>query len=283
VDHSEPARAAVRLAARLARRLDGRLELVHVTMPGTHPGIGVLSAALAAAEAEVALDDVDILLRSGAVEQCLADASEGQTLLVIGATRSGPVREWLTGGGTTTTLTRRPRCPVVVVPRRARARDHGAALPGRAFVCGVADRVDVPCARTAAELADRLGLPFMAVHVRRTLPAIPVTSAGAAPVPLLAELQPPGAAGGAPPAVSMPPGLREHVLDAVEGPASFYVEQGSPAEGLLRAAAEHDAALLAMGATHHGPLHSALTGAPCRHAIQNGDRPVVVFPPARAA
>jgi DNA-binding NarL/FixJ family response regulator len=103
-------------------------------------------------------------------------------LLVIGATRAGAVREWLTAGGTTTALTRRPKCPVVVVPKRARAPDCGAALPGRTVFCGVADRDDVPCARTAAELADRLGLPFMAVHVRRTLPAVPVTSAGAAPV-----------------------------------------------------------------------------------------------------
>ena len=57
---------------------------------------------------------------------------------------------------------------------------------------------------------------------------------------------------------------------------------GLPAEGLLRAAAEHDAALIAMGAADHGPLHSALTGAPCRYAIQNGDRPVIVLPHSRA-
>ena len=51
-----------------------------------------------------------------------------------------------------------------------------------------------------------------------------------------------------------------------------------PAEAILRAADEHDAIAIVVGATNKGPIKGSLLGSVCYQVVHRSTRPVVVVP-----
>ena len=60
----------------------------------------------------------------------------------------------------------------------------------------------------------------------------------------------------------------------------LHVLDGAPGPQLDRFAAAEQAAMVAVGASQRGPLAAALAGAPARHLMRHGQRPVLIHPRA---
>jgi nucleotide-binding universal stress UspA family protein len=166
-------------------------------------------------------------------------------------------------------LVKRLAVPVVVVPPRV-----GAELTGlRSVVCGVRDRRDAVCVAAAGALADALDLQLVLVHVWED----PV--AGMARPLALA----PGGYGGAQARDAL--GARTLLADVAEragrsapGAACVRIIDGAAGRSLCEAAVDERAAMVAVGASRHGPTVSALLGSVARHVTRHADRPVIVCP-----
>jgi nucleotide-binding universal stress UspA family protein len=170
-------------------------------------------------------------------------------------------------GGNASVLARRLGVPVIAVP----AGGGAALVEQRSIVCGVRDRGDAACVAAAGALADVLELQLVLVHAwddGLSGMAGPVVNA---PVPY----HPP-----APPDLEA---LRAMVADAARaagrvrpGAACQRIAEGPAPEALARAAAEEQAALVAVGASHRRPLAAALLGSVARQVTRHADRPVLV-------
>jgi nucleotide-binding universal stress UspA family protein len=223
-------------------------------------------------EEELDMDGIGVRLQSGSTVRLLAEAGRGASLLVIGNRGEGAMRRALFGS-VSGALTSDPPCPTVVVPPAAvAAMDE---LVGRAIVCAVRDERDALAAHAAAKLAGALGQVLALAHV---IPRTAAASAGAAP---------PGAR-------LMQPTRTEHedafqMLEQIARPIStnlaceieLHVLDGAPGPQLDRLAAAEHASMLAAGASEGGPLAAALAGAPARHLMRHGERPVVIYPRVR--
>lgn len=268
VDRSPNARTAARLGKALARRLGLGIELIYVVDRARMAASGGGKAA-AKSVTEAYLDlRVGVQVKPGLAADVLSDAGRDATLLVVGTRGEGAVRQALMGS-VSSQLTRDPASPVVVVPPGASGTD--SPLGGRTVVCGVRDGRDVAPAHAAARLASDLGLTLTLAHVLGP-PAIAVSPDAPAPSllrPTADELQ-----------------EATHVLDAIARsvgtniPVHVEIEvlDGPPGPQLDRLAAARDASMLVVGACDQGPLASALTGAPARHLMRHGVRPVMVCP-----
>ena len=72
-------------------------------------------------------------------------------------------------------------------------------------------------------------------------------------------------------------------MPASRRPASTFAGElvdGRPAEGLIAAADEHDAAMIVVGHHGEGPLRGALLGATANKLLHLAERPVLVVPAA---
>lgn len=159
------------------------------------------------------------------------------------------------------------------------------------IVCAV-DETD-PAAerplRVAADLAERLRLPLVVVHV--TAPhALAVDPGPAAGGPVV----PPGTVGVPYPAPSVGEEEAEDVRESARRRIERLVEQHGvasaaevhvdldpdPANGIRRSARERDAELIVLGSRGHGMLHDVLLGSTSRSLAGDAPCPVVVVPPA---
>jgi nucleotide-binding universal stress UspA family protein len=289
-DGSAGARTLVNVAARLAERLELPLVLVLAIPSAPAPRRGTAADGAAVRESRVTrarqrLGHVAAALvrdgRFGALElaqartevgdppeRVAAAADElGAELLVVGArgrrwARTAPL------GSVSSALAAGAPCPVVVVPRGARgsiqARPGGASI-----VCGV-DLGDAPAAvaEVALELAERLGLRFVLVHVEPS----GAVSARSAPIEHRAPRDP------ATRAAHRRLALVAEALGADR--PEVRVETGEPAAALERVAARESAALLVVGAGGGGGLGLPLLGAVSQRLASTASRPVVLVPPA---
>lgn len=272
VDRSPHARAAARLAGVLARRLGHHLELVHVLEPGSRPDSqGGMAALQAVMQEELDTSGVAVCLQTGSTPAVLAKAARRAALLVIGTRGEGALRQTLLGS-VSGVLTCDPPSPMVVVPPAA-ATAARAPLAGRSIICGIRDERDRATAHTAARMAGDLGVSLTLAHVLPP-PAIPAS-----------------AAGGAPPASMLRPTTAEaetalHMLEATArwlamntlGDVALRVLDGPCGPQLDHLAGTDGAAMLAVGASDRGPLAAALAGAPSRHLLRHGARPIMVCP-----
>jgi nucleotide-binding universal stress UspA family protein len=62
------------------------------------------------------------------------------------------------------------------------------------------------------------------------------------------------------------------------GPPATLTEAGEPGPELARVARERAARVVAVGASHRGPLAAMLTGAASRHLVRHAPVPVMVCP-----
>jgi nucleotide-binding universal stress UspA family protein len=272
VDRSTEARAAARLAAALARRLGLRLELLHVCRPTAKPEAGVISSVQRVVQQELDREAVEVLIESGSVPERLIEATHDAALLVVGRRAHGAIRQTLFGS-VSAAVTRAPSSPVVVVPPSAAARAGVPPLHGTTIACGVRDRRDIPCAATAARLASELGLPLTVMHVL-TPPHVPgVTAAEAAPVAV-----PPSPDETSESAVRAAERLDGWLAEVPAKSREVRLLSGPPGSELAHAAAAENAALIVIGASHHGPLAGALLGAASSQLLRDADRPVMVCP-----
>ena len=170
-------------------------------------------------------------------------------------------------GGNPSVLVRRLCVPLVVVPPRVSA--DLADL--RSIVCGVRDQRDTACAAAAGALADALDLQLVLVHVSQdplaglTRPL--VLSAGGHHAPADAHE-----------ARTMVGDLAQRAGRSAPGAARVRIVDGATGQGLCDTAVDERAALIAVGASRHGPMGSALRGSVARHVTRHADRPVLVFP-----
>jgi nucleotide-binding universal stress UspA family protein len=141
VDHSEPARAALRVARDLAERLGCRLVLVNVQPPTEAPGVSAAPAGQARLREEE-LSSARALLDCLAEDEQLGAAvafrdavgspadrivelcgEENASFVVVGSRGRGDVRAAVLGSVSHAVAGRAP-CPVVIVPPRAVERVH---------------------------------------------------------------------------------------------------------------------------------------------------------------
>ena len=270
VDRSSHARAAARLAGVLARRLGLGLQLVHVVDSDARPASGGGIAALQAVMREnLDLSGAAVQLKTGVISDVLAEAGHGAALLVIGTRGEGALRQALLGS-VAAQLTRDPASPVVVVPPGATSTD--SPLEGRTIVCGVKDERDSAPAHAAARMAADLGLTLTLAHVLG-VPAIPVSAAGAVAA---STLRPTAAEFEA--AMHTLESIARSIRTSIPPNIELEVLDGPPGTQLDHLAAARGAAMLAVGACDQGPLAGALAGAPPRHLMRHGARPVLVCP-----
>jgi nucleotide-binding universal stress UspA family protein len=273
VDRSPHARAAARLAILLARRLCRPLELVHVVEPRSRPSsVGGMTALRAVLEEELDVGGIGVRLQSGSVVSVLAEAAHRSSLLVLGNRGEGAMRRALFGS-VSGALTSDPPCPIVVVPPTAAAARED--LVGRVIVCAIRDERDALAAHPAAKLAGAIGQTLALAHV---IPRTAATSAGGGP---------PGAALMLPTPTEREAAFR--MLGQIARPVAsnlscdieLHVLDGAPGPQLDRLAAAEHASMVAVGASERGPLAAALAGAPARHLMRHGKRPVLIYPRAR--
>jgi nucleotide-binding universal stress UspA family protein len=140
-DGGEEARAALRAAQTIAARLGARLLLLAAIEPDAAPAIALIGAVTEINERlrerlERVLEqarsslppDLDVQTRVargiGAPALAVAAETEGVDLLVCGSRGYGPLRSVLAGSVSRYLVDHAP-CPVIVVPRGARAQlDH---------------------------------------------------------------------------------------------------------------------------------------------------------------
>jgi nucleotide-binding universal stress UspA family protein len=170
-------------------------------------------------------------------------------------------------GGNASVLVRRLCVPLVVVPPRV----SGDLTDLRSIVCGVRDHRDTVCAAAAGALADALDLQLVLVHVSQdplaglTRPL--VVSAGGYHAPPEAHA-----------ARTMVGDLAQRAGRSAPGAARMRIVDGAAGQALCEAAGDERAALIAVGASRHGPMGSALRGSVARHVTRHADRPVLLFP-----
>jgi nucleotide-binding universal stress UspA family protein len=277
MDWSRRSWAALRLADALAARCDSRLKVLHVAPPATesvqrdrgerlHDGIrGVLGR-----------NDVPVTIDTGDPVDRLSAASRRAALLVIGAARTGSLKQALLGG-VSASLTRRSACPVIVVPRKA----HGAsrqALPGTTILCAVRDGRDLACAATAACWATELD---MAMTLARAIEPPPMQPGVviAAPPPLMARTPRERAAE----AMEALTRLAAEISAVAPDDVSARVAFGAPARQLRKLAESEGACMIVVGPRAHAAFREALSRSPTARLLRRGRHPVMVCPRANAA
>lgn len=154
----------------------------------------------------------------------------------------------------------------------------------RPIVCGI-DTEDDASRRplsVGTDLAERLGRPLVVAHVASAEPYAAGTPIIAAPAPAMPYPYP------------IAPDAAE--LDKVRDDARARVEQLlaqrevygaqveisidlTPADGLRRIAADHDAELLVVGSRGRGTVRAALLGSTSHALVREAPCPVVVVPP----
>lgn len=289
VDHSDPARQALRFADQLCERLGLQLILAHATsapMPissraygaATYEPNGYQAALDAGASfleelaASEELADVRLRCELGSATHCLlqiADEEEAE-LIVVGSRRRGSLRAALLGSVSSTVATS-AACPVVVVPTHPTRRGREERLG--TIVCAVDDSDAARQAlRVAGVLTSWLGARLVLAHVAAD-PNVPGVSAAAGAADelrrveieegeeLLAELA-----------------AAEQIGSSFERRVAFGTQGGTIAD----LAEEEDATLVVVGSRGHGPFRSALLGSTSSELIGSSPCPVVVVPPAVA-
>lgn len=139
VDGSAEAADALTLARRLAAQTGGSVRLVTVMPPQVAAwdqyhyvpdGLGYELHAREAAERVLtaARPGEQTEIRSGHVAAALVEATQDADLLVMGSRSHGPVSRVLLGG-VSDVVVRESHCPVLVVPRSARAEGAAEAAP----------------------------------------------------------------------------------------------------------------------------------------------------------
>lgn len=263
VDFSEVSAEALRYAGLLAAGLNGSLVVVyadHANLPPyfTPAQIDVLNLQLAAARhgagerlAEFIRQTIGesvpftVQVRDGfPPEQILAAAASMQTGLIVMGTsaRTGWNRLWL--GSVTERVIRASRIPVLAVKASSSRR-----LPLRVsrILCPVtASALARRSLQVAAELAGVLGAEVLALHVRE--------DASTAAVPDACGWVESG----------------EHCE------VTSLVRHGNPAEQIVRAAQEHEAGLIVIGAEHRAFADTTVVGSTTDRVIRHAPIPVLV-------
>jgi nucleotide-binding universal stress UspA family protein len=170
-------------------------------------------------------------------------------------------------GGNPSVLVRRLSVPLVVVPARVSAE----LADLRSIVCGVRDHRDTVCAAAAGALADALDLQLVLVHVSQD-PLAGLTR------PLVVGAGGYHAAPDAYGARTMVGDLAQRAGRSAPGAARMRILDGAAGQALCDTAADERAALIAVGASRHGPMGSALRASVARHVTRHADRPVIVIP-----
>jgi nucleotide-binding universal stress UspA family protein len=258
VDRSPHSRAAARLAIALGRRLRRRVELVHViegpTEPSSRGGMAALQAVL---QEELDLQGIPIRLKTGSASRTLSECGRRAALVVIGGRGEGAARP-APLGGVCRTLVGDPPCPLLAVPPAAVVSDE-PVLGGRTILCGVRDERDTPPAHAAAKLASALGLDLTLAHV---VPSTRAAVAGPGPEDGRRTI--------------------ERIARSIATNSSCDVElrvlDGPPGPQLDHLGAATGAAMVVVGAPERGLVAAALAGAPSRHLLRFGSRPVLLCP-----
>jgi nucleotide-binding universal stress UspA family protein len=140
MDRSDEAADALDVARRIAGAMGARVHLVACLPPQVaewgryryvpnQPGYEDLARQIADQVLSVARPDESTEVRDGSVPNALIDVSRSVDLLVMGSRSYGPARRLLLGS-VSEAVVRRSHCPVVVLPRSARAEaDADVATP----------------------------------------------------------------------------------------------------------------------------------------------------------
>jgi nucleotide-binding universal stress UspA family protein len=182
VDDSQISRSAVRVAARLADTLDLRFVLAHAaedrpTFPYRDRRLGELQRRRAIEDGQRLLEDVATELPGVLTETRVVLAApveslnalcreESAELLVVGSRGRGPLKAAVLGS-VSARLASTAECPVLVVPApEAAERCLARKVSGGSIVCGVDGSAESERAlQIAAELADRMSLELLPVHI----------------------------------------------------------------------------------------------------------------------
>ena len=285
VDQSIEAREAADVAARLAARLDAPLVLAHVL--ADRPAFPHGSAVDVERHRGDMLETAQLLLerissdsapqRQPRVRLAFGDPlakimalgdDEDAQLLIVGSRGRGAV-EAAALGGVSGRLAARSARPVLVVPPDG-AREFRRSLSERepSVVCGVdGSEVAEVAARHAADLAARLGLRLVLMHVYGDRPW--GAHSGALPHHGAIALEAERRAG-------------RDMLDRVaklirpDVQASLRLKTGEPAATLERSAARECAAVVVTGSRGRRAVASALLGSVSTRLATAAGRPVMV-------
>jgi nucleotide-binding universal stress UspA family protein len=264
VDGSAQSQRVVDVAARLAAALDGHLVLAHAAHPPYVPERRFADRAEQMAERAAferaghlgtTLERVEVMegvvveriVEFGTPSEVLVSlAEEANVALVVVGYCKTPLDETLFGSTTAALVRDSPRPVVVTPPRRA-----DTAVPGRAVACGVdGSATSLAAACHAADVAARARLQLVLVAVD----AADALERAAAAVGKVA----------APPAM---------VLEE---------RSGDVAAGIIDAAAQHEAGLVAIGSRGRGVVRAAQLGSVSRRVAQLSERPLMIVSPRAA-
>lgn len=196
--------------------------------------------------------------------RALVGLSERAHLVVVGACRRGRLSSTVLGS-CWSALVRRSRCPVVVVPDSAAPHHGHGVVVGVGGIPGSVSTLDF-----AFHAASRLGEPLTVVHCFWEAEHASGSSLASPPHSDLAE-------------------ERLLVAETLAGLREGYpevevrvrIERGL-AEHVLADLA-HDAALVVVGGTRHGPLTDRTLGSVARTLLGRSPCPVAVVPRPRVA
>jgi nucleotide-binding universal stress UspA family protein len=275
VDDSEAAGRVFETARGLADAWEARLLVVHALAGQDADDAGTSIRARLAQAGDLA----EVRLIAGAPLEAILEAAdrEGAELLVVGSRGRGRLRSTVLGS-VSRELASRARCPVVIVPSRARWTGAGSGIEDAdaSVVCGV-DGSDqaLAAAAFAGQLATRLGCRLVVVHARQNLRA-------------LAEY--PGASSATPPVTGQEDAVQQLVADVVKEAGAVagvsvvgVVEPGPPTE-VLEAVADREAArLIVIAARGVTGLRATVLGSVAADLPVSAARPVVVLSPVAAA
>jgi nucleotide-binding universal stress UspA family protein len=183
--------------------------------------------------------------------------------VVVGTSGCGPLRIAIRGSVSRELAVRGDR-PVVVVEPEATSRGSGGSI-----VCGVDGNLDdaLVVARVAADLAARLDLPLILVHVLEVHDHLHWES----DEPLEALVDP-----NARQAIQLMLPIMRAVEEDIDPHA--ILRPGRTSRQLLDVADETDAALIVVGCRGHGPLRTVVEGSVSLSLCRRAHRPVVVVP-----
>ncbi len=267
VDESPTGARSPRVAGRIAAGLGARVMLVHAAPPpyvssgspdqyeqsrrqAAFDHAGYVQTVLSPITVDAAVD-VERTVEFGAPADVLRSVAEREraTFVVVGFRGMTTVEDvWL--GSTSSSLAQECPCPVVLTPDIG--NDSAPDFPGAALVCGVdGSETAIAAAESAAELADRLGVRLVVVHV-----------------------------GGAREGAKHIEGALEAIHTRSAG-ARVEVERrhGRVAGQLAAVAREYDAGLVAVGSRGRGAITAALLGSVSRRLVKAADRSIMIVSP----
>ena len=295
VDQSIEAREAADVAAGLAARLDAPLVLAHVLADrSVFPHGAAVEVERHRADmletAQLLIERISsdsprsrqprVRLAFGdPVEKIMAIGDdEDAQLLIVGSRGRGAVEAAVLGGVSGRLAARSPRPVLVVPPDGAREFRRSLSEGAPSVVCGVDGSEPAElAARHAADLAARLGLRLVLVHVYGNRPrALHAGTSGALPHHGAIALEGERRSG-------------RDILDRVaklirpDVEASLRLQSGEPAATLKHRAARECAAVIVTGSRGRRAVTSALLGSVSMRLAATAGRPVMVvsMDPAR--